>query len=131
MTDQMNKFVDDLVSKVDELNSYFDDEWHEIGATDEPAFQNGWVNFNAGYAPLSFKKSGETIHVRGVVKDGSPANSVIFTLPEDYRPSASMTFAQIAGGTLLCWINVKGNGEVQIIGGGSASYTGVTLSFCR
>ena len=49
---------------------------------------NGWVNYGAPYAPVSFRKDGwGFVHLRGLAKTG-PAASVMFTLPAGYRPAA-------------------------------------------
>ncbi len=62
------------------------DDWHEVGASGEPAFQNSWVNFDSNSASAAFRKDGEgTVHIKGLVKGGTLSNAV-FTLPVGYRP---------------------------------------------
>jgi hypothetical protein len=63
------------------------EDWHIVGAAGEPAFQNGWVNFDAdGSRPARFRKNAlGTVFVEGIVKNGT-VNVPIFTLPSGYRP---------------------------------------------
>ena len=69
------------------------EDWHEIGATDEPAFANSWVNFGAGQVTAAFRKlpTGE-VYMKGFLKDGT-ITSEAFTLPVGYRPAANIGFA--------------------------------------
>lgn len=68
--------------------SFTPEGWRQVGATGEPAFQNSWVNYSAGYQTAAFykDKSGR-VHLRGLVKSGTDG-TVIFTLPVGYRPEA-------------------------------------------
>lgn len=68
--------------------------WHEIGATGEPAFQNGWVNYSSGYATLAFMKDSlGFVTVKGFIKSGTiTAGTTIFTLPAGYRPAKNMYY---------------------------------------
>ena len=66
------------------------DTWHEVGAVDEPVFENSWVNFGAGYYDLSFFKDAlGWVHIRGMVKLGT-VGTIIFTLPAGYRSSGNI-----------------------------------------
>ena len=72
--------------------------WHEVGATDEPAFENSWVNFGAPANNAAFFKDGlGFVHLRGVIKSGT-VSTTAFTLPVGYRPPASQYFASDNGG---------------------------------
>ena len=76
------------------------DDWHEVGASGEPAFQNGWVNFGGAEATAAFRKDGEgTVHIKGLIKLGTLA-SAAFTLPVGYRPLLHQTIATIAASAL-------------------------------
>lgn len=105
--------------------------WHEVGSAGEPVFQNGWTNYGGDLAILAFRKlpTGE-IHIKGVVKGGS-ANSVIFTLPSNYRPSERRIFpidiAYGAHGRLT----IRTNGEVLLESSGSSqtTYSSIEVKF--
>lgn len=88
--------------------------WHEVGAAGEPAFQNAWVNYGVGEAPVSFYKDANSIvHLRGLAKSGTIANGptgAIFTLPVGYRPSLNEQIATIADGLFArCVVDYNGN----------------------
>jgi hypothetical protein len=62
------------------------DTWHYVGASGEPAFQNGWVNSGGSEEPLRFKlKQDGSLLVSGVIKSGTAIT--VFTLPVGYRPA--------------------------------------------
>jgi len=59
-----------------------EDTIHVVGATGEPAFQNGWLSSGS---ELYFYKDRGRVYIGGGIRNGT-ANSTIFTLPEGYRP---------------------------------------------
>lgn len=64
-------------------------DFHDIGATGEPAFQNGWVNWGAPNFPAGYWKDPfGFVHLRGVIKSGT-VGSAAFTLPPGLWPSAT------------------------------------------
>jgi len=65
------------------------DFWHVIGATNEPAFENGFTHFAGGSTP-AFKKEGDIVRLRGTYTFGTN-NTFLFTLPVGYRPNANVT----------------------------------------
>jgi hypothetical protein len=66
--------------------------WHYIGDPGEPAFQNGWSNYDVGshdgavwqHAAYAIDTN-NVVHLRGLVKDGT-VGATIFTLPSNYCP---------------------------------------------
>lgn len=63
-----------------------EEDWHEVGAGGEPAFQNSWANKGGAYETLAFRKVGNVVWLKGSVGAGS-LNTTIFTLPTGYRPA--------------------------------------------
>lgn len=62
------------------------EDWHYVGATDEPAFENGWTNLVSTPA-IAFRIRQEGIV--DLVGIGSGGNAeTIYTLPEGYRPTS-------------------------------------------
>lgn len=51
-----------------------------------------WVNYTAGYGNAQYRRIGDEVHLRGMVKDGA-ADSTIATLPNDLWPPIQMPFA--------------------------------------
>lgn len=102
------------------------DPWHVVGSgAPEPVFQNGWSNFDATvYAPASFYRRGDRVHLRGLVKSGS-AQVPIFTLPAGYRPALRELFAAEANLQAHARVDVANNGDVLVWGyatGGTNGY---------
>jgi len=71
--------------------------WHEVGAAGEPAFQNGWTNFDAGFSTAAFAKdSAGFVHLKGTLQGGTfGLGFAAFTLPAGYRPEEDL-FAPVA-----------------------------------
>lgn len=69
---------------------FLNDDWHYIGATGEPAFQNSWVNNGGSRGDVAFKRTlDKFVYFCGAMQGGSDA-TVAFTLPAGYRPSATV-----------------------------------------
>ena len=68
------------------------EDWHNVGGTGEPAFQNSWNTFS-GQMKLSFRlRSGGVVDIAGYAVTGGTAGSTVFTLPTGYRPSTQVNF---------------------------------------
>jgi hypothetical protein len=83
---------------------------------------NSWVNYGAGYEPLTVTKIGNEVIISGTLKSGTITNgTAIFNLPVELRPANTCNFninsfdgttsvssmVQITGGNLVCASNVK------------------------
>ena len=78
--------------------------WQEIILTNE------WENYGAGYQSAQYKKIGNQIFLRGLIRNGSN-NTIAFTLPSGYRPPADLKFTTNTnneGGTAVVTINASG-----------------------
>lgn len=60
------------------------EDWHEVGDTNEPAFENSWVNYDTT-RKARFYKHLDRAYLAGRVKLGT-INTPIFTLPSEYIP---------------------------------------------
>lgn len=66
------------------------EEWHEIGNSGEPAFENSWDNTGGVYETAAFYKDPfGRVHIKGRIDTGS-AGTTAFTLPANYRPAATI-----------------------------------------
>jgi hypothetical protein len=65
--------------------------WHEVGAADEPAFQNGWKNLvSPPPTPetVAFYKDREgVVHLKGAAAAGA-VGTTVFELPPGFRPAS-------------------------------------------
>lgn len=70
---------------------------HVVGDIGEPAFQNGWSNYDttAFRGARFWKDPMGIVHVEGLVKGGTApgAGITIFALPAGYRPGIGLIFA--------------------------------------
>lgn len=86
--------------------------WHEVGASGEPSFQNGWMNYDA----VNWNSAGFYIDTSGVVRlkgiiAGGTLNAVAFVLPVGYRPAKRTVRSSIANGA-LSRVDVDTDGSV-------------------
>lgn len=59
-----------------------------------PSFLNGWSNFGAPYSPAGYRKVGDNVQLRGLVKGGTTAAlTPMFVLPAGYRPPTILMIA--------------------------------------
>lgn len=93
-----------------------------------PTLLNGWTDYNASYyAPASYwKDSTGVVHLSGMIKGGAvAAGTVLFTLPEGYRPERQELFATVSV-NLPARVDVAANGSVFLQSGGNTGW----LSLC-
>lgn len=82
-----------------------------------PTFQNGWVNYGAGYHfGQYYKDTDGFVHLRGLINSGTFASSVIFNLPVGYRPNSRVLRATIASDA-LARVDVLPDGNVLAVNG--------------
>lgn len=91
-----------------------DEDWHEVGATDEPAFQNSWANYALGDATAAFLKlTSGLVVIKGSIKSGANGTTA-FTLPAGYRPALRLRFAGTGNVTPTGAILIEASGNVDI-----------------
>lgn len=119
------ELINELDSRLSDIEGNVD--WVEVGSVGAPAYENGWVSFDVGRG-AQFKKVGNLVSIKGVVKSGSFPSVNIFSIPEEYRPIKNRLFATAANGNFAN-ILVAANGDVQINSGGSASFTTLEINY--
>jgi hypothetical protein len=94
------------------------ENWHEVGAPGQPAFQNGWENTAPGTVTpesVAFYKDQEgVVHLRGLAESGA-LNQAIFHLPAGYRPASAKVKIFAVG----CVCGASSTGELDIFGSGA------------
>lgn len=101
--------------------------WHEVGASGQPAFENGWTNDNAATEATAgfYKDPFGVVHLKGRVANG--INAGIFTLPAGYRPGKKVAeLAPTNGGAGIIELRPDGS-VVPIYGSGLFSLDGITF----
>jgi len=90
-----------------------DAAWHLVGGGGEPAFENDWSNVGGAYEVAAYRITANGwVFLKGRV-DGGAIDTVVFTLPATYRPSAAMVFAMAT--EAAAWLQIAANGEVSVI----------------
>lgn len=100
------------------------EEWREVGATGQPAFEGIWVAFDSTQKPRFYKDALGIVRLGGAVKSGT-LNTTAFTLPEGYRPGYSDTYASSNGATFASYsaggafaaVRIHSGGEVRPVVG--------------
>lgn len=106
----------------------FEDEWHTVGDSGEPALQNGWTA--APSNPVQFKAWGGCTHVRGRVNSGT-SGTTVFTLPVGLEPDHNMRFAMVTEDLATQGrVEVGTDSAVRLtLAASTTSYTPLDLSF--
>ena len=96
------------------------------------SLSNGWLAFDTtNYnAPGYYKDPLGTVHLQGLVKDGS--NNTIFTLPANYRPNKSLIISSISNNGIsntLAEIKIEPNGNIKLLNGDNTWLTLENISF--
>lgn len=88
-------------------------DWNEINV-----FDSGWIDLTLTGAVIPFneeqkpryRRIGKEVFLSGVVKNISAFNTVITTLPANYRPSKKVIFATPSTATKFSRISIQTNG---------------------
>lgn len=94
--------------------------------------QNGWVDLAAGFETAQYRRTADgDVEIRGVIKSGVVTNgTVIFTLPEGYRPVSRRINATVYGaGEVSGRIDVWANGQATIHGVLANDYLVLNMRF--
>ena len=74
-------------------------DWQDV-----TTFVNGWVNFGgaSNFNDAQFRFIGnKQVQLRGLIKDGTiTSGTVLFTLPEGFRPAHRYIFTNLSGGAV-------------------------------
>ena len=75
-------------------------------------FTNGWANFGTGYATCQYRKVGDTVQLRGMMKSGTIGLVPAFTLPAGFRPPAHLSYVGSTAGS-VAFFDVMSDGQVN------------------
>ena len=96
------------------------EDWHEVDATGEPAFENAWAVYLANTVKF-YKDPFGIVRIKGRVDSGT-TGTVVFTLPTGYRPDYTHTqllaYDSIAT-TDTARVTISTGGEVYITNPGT------------
>lgn len=92
--------------------------------------KNGWNSYSTDYRPRALKMPDGTVHLYGLVKDGTPGSgSIAFTLPKGYAPKVKGIYGGfVSNGTIgKILIDTSGNFAVESMTGQYISLSGITF----
>lgn len=99
--------------------------------TFSPTLQNGWMNYADGFSNVTYYKTSDNIvHIRGLIKSGVTADgTIIFTLPEGFRPIQKEIFVVFISGSGYGRIDVNDNGNVvaKVVNATYTSFGGISF----
>jgi hypothetical protein len=92
-------------------------------------FNTGWGDFGSGYQTIQYRKTGDTVQMRGLCYRFSGSSPIICTLPSGYRPPYREVFVVMADGA-AGRLDVTTAGEMTLVAGttGYVSLSGIRFS---
>lgn len=92
--------------------------------------QNGWVNLSAGFATAAYRKVGDMVQLRGLVRSGTvDANTPILTLPAGSRPPLTEQFITASFNTFAhIYTHTSGAVACEMGSNTSVSLSGIQFS---
>ncbi|PAD78019.1 hypothetical protein [Paenibacillus campinasensis] len=93
-----------------------------------PTLLNGWENYGGSFTKAGYyKDSAGIVHLKGLIKFGTAvAGTLLFTLPEGYRPNAVMIFPVSSNNgsqNVLARLDVTSTGSVIFNSGGNSWFS--------
>lgn len=104
---------------------------HRVGAAGEPAFQNGWANFDPSEVTWRgarfWKDPMGLVHIEGLIAGGG-GGTAAFRLPTGYLPGSGLIFTSDMNNIIHARIDLAPTGDVVVRFGTSGTNTYVSLS---
>lgn len=88
------------------------------------SFNTGWTDYGGSYQTAQYKKVGDLVFLRGLVKRTSGSSTTMLTLPAGYRPPAQCLFVGISFDT-LGRIDIDTSGNVIMMLGSPTNWVGL------
>lgn len=86
------------------------------GAWTALTLTNGWQSYGSGYQVAQYRKVGDMVQVRGLVKNtGISPPSTLAVLPTGHRPPANLQFAQEGSGA-HAFVEASSGGNLNFMG---------------
>lgn len=105
------------------------EDWHYVGAVNEPLFENGWDNAGVTKFQTAFRTDyNRFCHLKGVVSGGLIGDT-IFTVPSNHHPAKEVNFPVVSDGAFGI-VTITKTGQVQATSGtnGEFSLDGIVYS---
>lgn len=109
------------------------------GTVTMPENDSGWItatlnspftNYGSTFANAEYRKINNIVCIQGLVLiNGASNGSTIFSLPSGYCPKADLMFAGWNGNVGHARIDIKSNGDVQLLSQAANSWVTLTMTF--
>lgn len=86
-------------------------------------YQNGWIDGNAAYNSAGYRKEGNRVWMRGLIKNPSAGSTIIFTLPAGFRPLKTKSVVTASSSGTPLYFIVTTTGDVSLSSYATASAT--------
>lgn len=80
-----------------------------------------WANYGGSYYSAAYKKVGDLVFLRGLVKRTSGSDTLVATMPSGFRPGSTALYAT-SGDDTFARIDIENDGEIRLQAGTAAAY---------
>lgn len=119
----LERFVRDHLRRVDVRRSLAP----TVPPVQAPTFATGWSDFGAPYNNAGYYRDRNRVYLRGAVKSDGSGTGLIFTLPADCCPAATVTLSVPVFGPTPGYLNVTSSGAVTDLAFSASSKTFTAL----
>lgn len=125
MNEVTSRDLESLADRVARLEILFADrEWQSL------PYSTGWADFSINHEPGEYRKIGDQVQVRGLVKRTSGSLLTIATLPTGYRPTKAVNRDCLQHNDTTMRVQIRTTGVIEMFDvTGSFTWVTVDLEF--
>ena len=134
----LRRYINDELQNIRDVFNHvlIHEDWHEVGATNEPAFQNSWVSLGTPHNQAGFYKDPfGIVRLQGHITGGT-GGATAFTLPSGYYSGFDHEYINYGtgGGTgpgpggadyAIVLVDASGNVQPDVNTGADVSLDGI------
>lgn len=111
-----------IYAEVEALKEEMSEAFNRISELENAQHDSGWLDLplSEGITPYSedqkprYRKIGKDVFLSGVYRGATDKDIVIATLPEGFRPSKRVIFAEASVGIMLSKISIHTDGKIYL-----------------
>lgn len=96
-------------------------QWGNGNGWQSLSFNTGWGDYGAPYQTGQYKRVGDFVFLRGLVKRSSGVATIIATLPSGYRPAA-FCHAATTSSNAFAEIDINSSGQIDLAIGSATAW---------
>ncbi len=118
-------YTKDKTDAIIPIGKAHDTDWEPI------QLLHGWVNYGGEFSTARYRRINGVVYVEGVIKDGSPIDADMFTLPEGFRPVSVLIFVLMSyDGPLRYYVYPNGDfATPYYVGTTGQQHRSITVSY--